>query len=340
MKRDTFTCEDINECATPGMCSQRCRNLPGSFECSCADHFHLSTDNTTCLRDSNEPTWIYYSSEDGIYKYSAETAHEVSVVKDVHDVLAISGNSSALFWTRVNDRIFQMTLNQFPDSSDEYLTRLGYAGYAEGLAWDWWTDNLYYTDRTFNHIAVCGQFVKSCSVLITKGLDRPRGIALHPASGRMFWTDWGRAPFIGVAFMDGTNQATFLREDIYLPNGITVDQPSERLYWSDGARGLESISLNGEGRRLLRSSGEGSPFNVQVVGSRLYWTEKDQHTLSSMDKWSGKDVRVLFKKSQLRSLFAYDAAVYQRVKASMNSCHLHNCAHLCLLGKEGGFSCS
>ena len=38
-------------------------------------------------------------------------------------------------------------------------------------------------------------------------MDSPRGIAVHPGIGRMFWTDWDRyGPKIEAANMDGTDR--------------------------------------------------------------------------------------------------------------------------------------
>jgi len=41
---------DIDECQTPGSCSQLCENRIGSFECSCHSGYRLDRgDNITCL---------------------------------------------------------------------------------------------------------------------------------------------------------------------------------------------------------------------------------------------------------------------------------------------------
>ena len=38
-------------------------------------------------------------------------------------------------------------------------------------------------------------------------MESPRGIAVHPGIGRMFWTDWDRyGPKIESANMDGTER--------------------------------------------------------------------------------------------------------------------------------------
>ena len=50
--------------------------------------------------------------------------------------------------------------------------------------------------------------------MLEANLESPRGIAVHPGIGRMFWTDWDRyGPKIEVANMDGTDR--FAAEAIY-----------------------------------------------------------------------------------------------------------------------------
>lgn len=54
------------------------------------------------------------------------------------------------------------------------------------------------------HIAVCSNDGKHCKSLIVENVERPRSIALYPQEGRMYWSEWGQEPMIGVAHMDGT----------------------------------------------------------------------------------------------------------------------------------------
>ena len=45
------------------------------------------------------------------------------------------------------------------------------------------------------------------ATLLEGDLESPRGIAVHPGVGRMFWTDWDRlGPKIESANMDGTDR--------------------------------------------------------------------------------------------------------------------------------------
>lgn len=51
-----------------------------------------------------------------------------------------------------------------------------------GLAVDWITENIYFTDEDYNRIGVCNNDGTNCTILIS-GLNKPTGIALLPTRG-------------------------------------------------------------------------------------------------------------------------------------------------------------
>lgn len=85
-------------------------------------------------------------------------------------------------------------------------------------------------------------------------LKKPRGIALHPRYGYLYWTDWAaEKPSISRSNLDGTNIRTlFTKPTVEWPNGITVDHIAERVYWVDGKQDYIA-SCNLEGQRLVNS---------------------------------------------------------------------------------------
>lgn len=48
LSNDSKTCEDIDECSPPGLCSQHCFNERGSFRCHCLEGYTLEADQRTC----------------------------------------------------------------------------------------------------------------------------------------------------------------------------------------------------------------------------------------------------------------------------------------------------
>lgn len=52
-----------------------------------------------------------------------------------------------------------------------------------GLAVDWINDKLYWTDSRLDRIEVLDLNNNHRTVLVSTGLDKPRGIAVHPTKG-------------------------------------------------------------------------------------------------------------------------------------------------------------
>lgn len=49
----------------------------------------------------------------------------------------------------------------------------------------------------------------------------------------MFWTDWGRKPYIRKAKSYGANPTTIVETNLGWPNGLCVDIEESRIYWAD-----------------------------------------------------------------------------------------------------------
>lgn len=108
-------------------------------------------------------------------------------------------------------------------------------GKPEDIAIDYITGNIYISDNDYQHIAVCSNDGHYCKALITENVHRPRGIALYPQKGKIYWTDWGLRPMIATAAMDGSFDVPLVEKDIYWPNGklflvlAQFSQVSERV---------------------------------------------------------------------------------------------------------------
>nr|XP_002737326.1 PREDICTED: low-density lipoprotein receptor-related protein 4-like [Saccoglossus kowalevskii] len=171
------------------------------------------------------------------------TSVKVSINYDYEDQL--------LFWTETTTRSVYRTELQ----SGNYVSTPIYSGtssQAEGLAVDWVSKNVYWTDAAYNWIMVSEYSGAYAHQLVLTDIDRPRGIAVHPSRGLLFWSDVGTSPRIEMANLDGTGRQILVSKErngvqsIKSPNGITIDYNSNRLYWVDqGLKSIKSISWNG-----------------------------------------------------------------------------------------------
>lgn len=48
LQTDGFTCEDLDECNPPGLCSQTCKNFKRGYECGCIGGYTLEPDKHSC----------------------------------------------------------------------------------------------------------------------------------------------------------------------------------------------------------------------------------------------------------------------------------------------------
>ena len=84
----------------------------------------------------------------------------------------------------------------------------------------------------------------------------------------MYWTDWGKAPKIERAWLDGSHRRHLVNTSLGWPNGLVLDTTSDLIYWGDAktdAVELASAS-DGSGRRTLMSEKLPHIFGFSIMG--------------------------------------------------------------------------
>lgn len=111
-------------------------------------------------------------------------------------------------------------------------------------------------------------------------VEKPRAVAVHPGAACVLWTDWGSSqPRIERADMDGSHRHVLVGHDLVWPNGLALDYTVDHVYWADAKHHLiESVRLDGTGRRRVIERGLPHPFALTVFEDSLFWT--DWHTKS------------------------------------------------------------
>ncbi|XP_058464924.1 low-density lipoprotein receptor-related protein 6 [Malaya genurostris] len=212
----------------------------------------------------------------------------------------------------------------------------------EGLAIDWYTDKLYWTDGETNRIEVATLNGKFQKVLIWSDLDQPRAIALVPARRIMIWTDWGESPKIERASMDGDPQSrvAIVQDRIFWPNGLAVDLDNELIYWVDGnLHFLDVMNLDGSNRRTLVNNLD-YPYSLTFAPNSLFWTDWQDGTLHYYNIASEKHEEILDSPVVPITVHAWNSRLQPTAD---NPCRRNNgnCSHLCLLSTNmGGYSCA
>ena len=85
------------------------------------------------------------------------------------------------------------------------------------------------------------------------GLDKPYGLALDLAGGKMYWTDWGAGKILR-ANLDGSDIEDLIT-GLNTPNGLALDVAGGKIYWTDSGTG-----------KLLRANLDGSDIEDLITG--------------------------------------------------------------------------
>jgi len=225
----------------------------------------------------------------------------------------------------------------------------------EGMSYDWINKALYFVDGakpTIEMVQIGGHTVGGREighrwrrvVLDRKRgeLRKPRGIAVHPAHGYLYFTDWDESqPFIGRSGMDGSNPVKLFRRPVVLwPNGLSIDYVANRVYWADANKDLiASCDLDGKDFKSVLAKGPQlkHPFAVGVHKDLMYWDDWETESIYYANKnggggggrSSGRGVVTLI--SGLKSLL--DLKVYSRLHrttaGAKTACSASPCTHLC-----------
>ena len=289
-------CEDINECDQFGICSQGCTNWRGSHQCTCAKKFRLRKDQRTCIAMGDNAKLVY-TSRKKINSINLDGGFKDTISK-TRQAIGIAFDGQSYYWTEYAEGKESIVKYQPSTKIKEVLLTTGIET-PEDVAVDWFTGNIYFTDQSKSSIAVCTNNGYHCTQLVNSSIiEKPRALVVHPPDALMFWSDWGANGHIGTAYMDGSNPAKIVK-DVAWPNGLALDWPSRRIYWADAkSQKIETATINGKDRRMIIQEFVGHPYGLAVFEDRLYWSDWETSSISSCNKFTGKDFNVLVQGDQ------------------------------------------
>lgn len=270
-------------------------------------------------------------------------------IRGLKNVIAIDFDihNNCVYWADIiSDTISRQCLGNGTNQA-EILVETNLSS-VEGMALDWVSSLLYFVDGMRQKIEVvrtdinyAGRMRKT--ILGPDVLQKPRGIALHPQAGYMFWTDWAvDDPSVSRANLDGSNvKKLFVTPDVEWPNGITVDYIAERIYWVDARNDyIASSNLDGNHFRKIIHTDErvSHPFAVAVFKDNMYWDDWKQNGVYVADKDHGIGIQNIA--NNLPGLM--DLKVYAHsLQEGTNECKIKNqpCSHLCFARSNKQYSC-
>ncbi|XP_053453877.1 low-density lipoprotein receptor-related protein 2 [Nycticebus coucang] len=339
LANDSKTCEDINECDTPGFCSQHCYNMRGSFRCSCDNDYMLEGDRKTCKVTGSESLLLLVASQNRIIADNVTSqVHSIyPLIQDGSHIIAVDFDSvtGRIFWSDANQR---KTWSAFQNGTDRRVVFDSNVVLTETIAVDWVGRNLYWTDYALETIEVAKIDGSHRTVLISKNVTNPRGLALDPRMNEhvLFWSDWGQHPRIERASMDGTSRTVIIQNKIHWPSGLTIDYPNRLLYFMDAYLDyIDFCDYNGQHRKQVIASDLilQRSYALTLFEDFVYWSNGVTEKVMQANKWHGGNQSVImFNIQRPLGIVAVHPSKQPR---SRNPCASAHCSHLCLLSSQG-----
>ncbi|XP_076329597.1 low-density lipoprotein receptor-related protein 1-like isoform X2 [Tachypleus tridentatus] len=246
-------------------------------------------------------------------------------------------DESLLFWSDVyEDKIYSGSFNGSSLTNVKPIVE-GNVESVEGIAVDWIRWHIYWVESHYQHIELAS-FDGSFRTSLISDLIRPRAIALDPEISFLFWTDWEKEkPRIERSDLSGQNRRVLVSinniERGSWPNGLTLDRILQVVYWVDGKYGiLHSVRYDGSNYHIVyKNELSRHPMSLALFGNYIYWTDKKDHTVTQINRWSRKEMKTLL----LKEHSIYDIKVFHSsLQPGMSDpCQLGNngCSHICTL---------
>ncbi|XP_068234569.1 very low-density lipoprotein receptor-like isoform X2 [Palaemon carinicauda] len=326
-------CEDIDECMEPGICSQVCWNLKGTFKCECVAGYSRDPHNPRHCKAMEGHASLLFAHFTDIRKISLDHQEITAIVNETLGSTALDFvfKTGMIFWTDVRDKcIYKAPIDE---GSKKEVVIENDVTTVDGLAVDWLYNHIYWTNTDKDTIEVADFNGDMRKTLIRDSLDEPRAIAVYPSEGWMFWTDWGQDAKIERGGMNGKARRAIVTQDIRWPNALTLDLVLRKVYWSDSKfHSIYTCNFNGSGRRVVLHSLEylPHPFSITVFEDTMYWTDWRKEAILRANKFSGKNVE-LIAHSHATPMTVHVYHSYRQPNGTNHCTPLNGlCTHLCL----------
>ena len=131
-----------------------------------------------CTATLCKPYCLLISNTTDIFTLDFQTSIINSVESDLTRAVVIDVHFSLglVFWSDV----VELNIKRLHLDTDTTTTIISNIGVCDGLAVEWRTSQLYWTDTIYNTISASDLDGNNQTAIISGGLDEPRGIALDP----------------------------------------------------------------------------------------------------------------------------------------------------------------
>ncbi|CEF64522.1 Low-density lipoprotein receptor-related protein 6 [Strongyloides ratti] len=359
-------CNNVTSCYF-GACSQICSKNENSISCSCEGGYYLLKDNFTCKSVSlNHPLLVYAASFEirlvNLEKMSPiprtavvphHMASSVSLLSNVRNTVALDyyyedPNNITIFWVDIKrSSINSGRLKKGLLVDVKPIITFGIHT-PEGIVVDWIVKNIYWVDSKLDQIFVSDFNGKYVTTILSVNITNPRGIAVDPSLGYLFWSDWDiKNPRIERSNMDGSDRKVIYKSNVSSEDGwinsISLDYIAKRVYWVD-AKSDKILSTDYDGNDMKEIFNDSMfiehPFGVEVFENHVYWGDWKTFSIYRASKWNGSHIEVVDIRPFGIPLGIRIIHPSRQNKIMKNPCKDNGgCSHICLIKTKNSRTC-
>nr|XP_004538385.2 low-density lipoprotein receptor-related protein 2 isoform X1 [Maylandia zebra] len=325
-------CEDLDECAPPfDPCAHHCSNTIGSYYCYCRAGFKLN-ENSTCVASAN-PVRLLLVGGTALGLLNVKSQQFEIIQSSTFDSVALAFDVARgwYYWADSRGNIYKS------DGQQSWTAYTGEPG-IKGLACDWLSGNLFWTNKKTESIYLQSSDGKSYTALLSKNI-RPSELVVMPVESLMFWinTGPGDRATIEKSWMDASERSSLAVITAQSAHSLTADVAARRLYWiSDFKRSIETVKVDGSGRYSYTGLfSRRAPQSLAVFESSFYWVD-------NKGLWQAPQTQLSQRKFIWEPTLPVLAVYHELQQPQGYSACVKTPCHLCQLTKSNplGFTCS
>ncbi|XP_042080735.1 low-density lipoprotein receptor-related protein 2 isoform X3 [Haplochromis burtoni] len=325
-------CEDLDECAPPfDPCAHHCSNTIGSYYCYCREGFKLN-ENSTCVASAN-PVRLLLVGGTALGLLNVKSQQFEIIQSSTFDSVALAFDVARgwYYWADSRGNIYKS------DGQQSWTAYTGEPG-IKGLACDWLSGNLFWTNKKTESIYLQSSDGKSYTALLSKNI-RPSELVVMPVESLMFWINTGPSDraTIEKSWMDASERSSLAVITAQSAHSLTADVAARRLYWiSDFKRSIETVKVDGSGRYSYTGLfSRRAPQSLAVFESSFYWVD-------NKGLWQAPQTQLSQRKFIWEPTLPVLAVYHELQQPQGYSACVKTPCHLCQLTKSNplGFTCS
>uniref|UniRef100_A0A7E4V9X2 EGF-like domain-containing protein n=1 Tax=Panagrellus redivivus TaxID=6233 RepID=A0A7E4V9X2_PANRE len=355
-------CVDEDECAAVklghrSVCAQICTNLiaksasDGKYNCSCKKGYEYIDDlHCKAVNDpESDPATIFLVNQNKIIHKPLKKFVNGPILDEFDDVLVqavgFDHRKRKLCWvavrhenTSTNHIVQCVNVNldgTFDKNSVTFVEADTRLTTISAIEYDWISDNWWLLDTERSMLFVCkGELMSPCSLIRSRGLDKPTAMFIDPAHGFAFIAE------INAVYrlrLDGSELTLLTNDSAAIINAVYADPATETVYWVDNyLEHVDSIDYYTANRRRIAVTG-----NVFKAVKDIRVFENILYAASSLDKVVVADL--VGDVTDQHSVLARESADFSKLKklliwhrqvqpSTEHPCKINNggCDHICL----------